>query len=355
MMIDASDEGLGPDVLWCSCLPNELHGGSSMNTTGMERTMSKRHSAWRAGRCANVLLGAVLVFSLGISPAGFAEEKPQTTFETPEAAAEALVEALGASDLEALLTMFDRQYKDELLGGDEAAARVQIKIAYDRAQEMYRLRPDGEGRRVMLMGKQVWPMPFPLVEDKGRWRFDTEAGLEEVINRRIGRNELNAISVLRAYVAAQDQYASADRDGDEVLEYAQRVSSRTGRKDGLYWETAEGSGEEPSPFGPLVADAHDYLVGRDPGDPYMGYYFKILTRQGLNVPGGRHDYIINGNMIAGFAMLAFPADHGNSGIMTFVVNSLGQVHEKDLGEETDLIAGGIDEYNPGESWQLMQD
>ena len=173
------------------------------------------------------------------------------------------------------------------------------------------------------------------------------------MNRRIGRNELNAISVARAYVAAQREYARLDRDGDRVLEYATRVSSRPERRDGLFWEVRDG--EPPSPFGPLVADARGYLEGRDPGDPYRGYYFKVLTRQGLNPPGGRYDYVINGNMIGGFALVAFPADYGNSGITTFVVSHQGEVLQKDLGEDTRLIAGAMQEYDPDETWLPVED
>jgi len=314
------------------------------------RGESRRERFWWQG-----FVAAALMLGVCVSPASFAEEKKQKTFDTPEAAAAALVDALGSEKLDGFFDIFDHQYKDELLGGDEAAARVQIKRVHAAAKEMYRVRPDVEDRMVMLVGKKIWPVPFPIVEEKGRWRFDTEAGLEEVINRRIGRNELNAISVVRAYVAAQEQYASVDRDGDEVLEYAQRIGSRADKKDGLYWEVDPDSDEELSPFGPLVADARAYMEGRDPGDPYQGYYFTLLTRQGLNPPGGRYDYVINGNMIAGYAMIAFPADYDNSGIMTFVVNHQGEVYEKDLGEDTDWIAGGIFEYNPDETWTRVED
>ena len=336
-------------------LYDDSHHGPLVNGASMEPNMSARRKSRRGRLWWQGLVAAALALGLFGSPASFAQDKNQKTFDTPEAAAAALVDALGSEKLDDFFDIFDHQYKDELLGGDEAAARVQIEQVHAAAKEMYRVRPDAEDRMVMLVGKKIWPVPFPIVEEKGRWRFDTEAGLEEVINRRIGRNELNAISVVRAYVAAQEQYASADRDGDEVLEYAQRIGSRSGRKDGLYWEVDPDSGEELSPFGPLVADARAYMEGRDPGDPYQGYYFKALTRQGLNPPGGRYDYVINGNMIAGFALIAFPADYDNSGLMTFVVNHQGEVYEKDLGEDTDWIAGGIFEYNPDETWTRVED
>ncbi|MFT5316590.1 MAG: hypothetical protein ACI9UK_002436, partial [Candidatus Krumholzibacteriia bacterium] len=162
-----------------------------------------------------------------------------------------------------------------------------------------------------------------------------------------------AIEICRAYFNAQVQYASVDRDGDEVREFAQKVASEEGKKDGLYWEA--GADEELSPFGPLVVEARNYLEGREVGDPFNGYYYKIVTRQGAEAPGGRYDYIINGNMIAGFALLAFPAEHGNSGIMTFICNHQGKVYEKDLGEDSDLIAAGIVVYNPDPTWSEVQE
>lgn len=324
---------------------------SSMSTEKLNWNMSMRRT-FRHGPLGWLLLAVtILVMSLSGTSGVFAEESTQQTFETPEAAAAALVKALGAEKLDDLFKILDPKHKDEILGGDEIAARVSMKKLYDAAQDMYRVRPDVDDSMMMLIGNEVWPLPFPIVKENDRWRFDTVAGLEEVISRRIGRNELNAISAARAYVAAQDQYASVDRDGDEVLEFAQRLASRSGRRDGLYWEV--GPGEELSPFGPLVADARDYLNGRDPGDPYMGYYFRVLTRQGLNPPGGRYDYVINNNMIGGFALIAFPADYDNSGIVTFVISHQGVVYEKDLGEDTDIIAGGIGEYNPDETWNQV--
>jgi hypothetical protein len=182
-----------------------------------------------------------------------------------------------------------------------------------------------------------------LVETDGAWRFDTAEGIEEIINRRVGRNELAAIALARAYVDAQIEYARADRDGDGVLEYAQRLASTPGQRDGLYWEDVEG--DELSPFGPLVKGAESYLETKQPGDPLRGYYFKILTKQGENPPGRRHDYVIGGNMIAGFGLVAYPADYGNTGAMTFVVSHRGQVHEKDLGPFT-----GMPAYDPDDSW-----
>ncbi len=353
MIIDKLHDNHGRTVTPRKYIHNDLSNESLMSATEMEPNQSAHKKSRRRRHWWQGPVAALLALSLLGSQTTFAaEEVKQKTFDTPEAAAAALIEALGMEKLDALFDILDHKYMEEVLGGDEIAAKVQLKLVYDAAQEMNRVRPDAEDRMVLLVGNKVWPVPFPIVKDKDRWRFDTEAGLEEVINRRIGRNELSAIDTLRTYVTAQRQYAGADRDGDEVLEYAKRLDSRPGRRDGLYWEM--GLDGELSPFGPLVADARDYLQGRELGDPYKGYYFRILSRQGLNPPGGRYDYVINNNMIAGFAMVAFPADYDNSGITTFVINQQGKVYEKDLGEDTDVIAGGLEEYNPDETWNRVE-
>jgi hypothetical protein len=284
-----------------------------------------------------------------------AAEAGRKTFATPEAAVEALLVALAEDDPGALLDIFGREHEDQLIGSDEAASRARRQEAHEAATQMHRLREDAADRRTLIIGPQAWPVPFPIVRADGAWHFDTAAGLEELINRRIGRNELSAIATVRAYLAAQDQYASVDRDGDEVREYAQQLGSTPGKRDGLYWEVDPGSGEEISPFGPLVADAREYLEGREPGDPYKGYYFKILRAQGDNAPGGRYDYVINGNMIAGFALVAYPADYGESGIMTFLVSHHGELYDKDLGEDTFIRGAAMERYNPDDSWTKVSD
>jgi len=306
-----------------------------------------------------VLCGPLQNVAPIISEANAAEETSearapeQKTFKTADAAVDSLIAALGKDDLDILLDIFGREYEEQLIGGDPIASRENRKQVAERAQAMHKLRDDGKDRKVLYIGDQAWPVPFPLVKEGDSWRFDTEAGIEEVINRRIGENELNAIDICRAYTDAQIQYSSVDRDGDEVQEYAQKIGSTKGKKDGLFWEV-EGN-EELSPFGPLIADSKDYLEGREPGDPFKGYYYKIITRQGSDTAGGRYDYIINGNMIAGFAFIAFPADHGNSGIMTFMCSHQGIVYQKNFGEDSDLIAAGIDVYNPDASWSKVED
>jgi hypothetical protein len=197
------------------------------------------------------------------------------------------------------------------------------------------------------------------VKREGQWYFDTEGGKEELLNRRIGRNELAVLQTVRAYVDAQREYAMKDRDGDEVLEYAQKFRSSPGRKDGLYWP-ADLDGEI-SPLGPFVAEAQEQGYGRrsreegDDPQPFHGYYFKILTRQGRHAPGGKYDYLINGNMIGGFAMVAWPAEYGESGIMSFIVNQQGRVYQQDLGARTPTIVRRMKEYDCGPGWQASPD
>ena len=214
---------------------------------------------------------------------------------------------------------------------------------------------DLEDRSALLqIGSENWPFPIPLIEQEGRWFFDTLAGKEEVLNRRVGKNELGAMAVCRAYVNAQREYASQDRNGDEVLEYAQHLRSTTGAHDGLYWPVRQG--DELSPLGPLVAAARGEGYRRqtkiltEAQSPYHGYYYKILTRQTKHAPGGKYNYIIHGHMIGGFALVAWPAQWGNSGIMTFIVNQQGKIYQKNLGPKTDTIAPAMTQYNPDSTW-----
>jgi hypothetical protein len=276
-----------------------------------------------------------------------ADTESQRTFTTPEAAAEAFLEAVERDDVDAVLAILGREYQDAIITPDWDAQRdARMEIA-EAAKERQELSEVEEGVVQLILGAEDWPLPISIVREEGVWRFDTEEGIEEIVNRRIGRNELVAIAIARAYLDAQIEYAREDRDGEGVLEYAQRLASTPGEKDGLFWEAK--SEDDLSPFGPLARGAERYLETIEPGDPIKGYYFHVLTRQGENPPGGRYDYVINGNMLAGFALVAFPADYGNSGVMTFVVSHHGKVYQKDLGEFT-----GMDEYDPDESWTEVE-
>ncbi len=291
---------------------------------------------------------AVLVVVLAFCrPAQAATAETQMRFGTPEAAVDALRTALKNDDENALLDLFGREYADRLLSKDTVAARAGRQRLAQAIEEGLTLRKDTADRVVLVIGKNAWPFPIPLVRSGDDWRFHTAAGVEEILNRRIGANELDAIEVCRAYLAAQRQYASTIRDGSGVRKFAQRLRSTPGKQDGLYWDPAVAGGEE-SPFGPLMTE---YLKGgRKLGDPYQGYYFRILTRQGSHVPGGRYNYVINGNMIAGFALVAFPAEYGNTGVMTFLVSHHGEVYQKDLGPGTAETVKAMQEYNPDATW-----
>lgn len=291
------------------------------------------------------LLGAVV--GLMALPALATEPK---TFATPEEAAQALLDAVASDDMGAIWGVLGDEFRDELTNDDDAQERENRRRIAVGAKDALQLRADDENTRVMVIGREAWPMPIPIVKTDKGWLFDVAEGADEIIARRIGANELAAIDNLNAYVDAQVQYASVDRDGDVVLEYAQKINSAAGQKDGLYWESPAGSEDELSPFGPFVAEKAAYFSDREPGDPFMGYYYRIISRQGENAPGGRYDYVINGNMIAGFAMIAWPAEYGSSGVMTFMINQNGTVYQKDLGETTEVGAAAIQVYDPDGSW-----
>ena len=304
------------------------------------------------GRGAGVIVLAAALTTAGLG--GPASAKNPAVYKTPEAAAQAILDALAKQDREAILAVLGDEFKDELFTDEESRERDNYQRVVASAKEATQLREDDANTRVMVIGKDAWPMPFPIVHGDKGWHFDTAAGIDELIARHIGEDELATIATLRAYVDAQAQYASADRDGDEVLEYAQKVMSTAGKKDGLYWQVASAD-DAVSPFGPFVAELPDYVKERKAGEPYMGYYYRILTRQGESAPGGRYDYIINGNMIAGFAAVAVPAEYAETGVMTFVVSHQGKVYQKDLGDDTTLVAAAIQEYNPDDSWTLVQE
>jgi hypothetical protein len=270
------------------------------------------------------------------------------SFDNPDAAAAALLEALGQEAPEALLDIVGHQYRNELVTADwdfEHESRLKIVEA---SIEKLELSKSGEDRVVMLIGPDGWPFPTPIVREGTSWHFDLEDGLDEMIDRRVGRNELAVIEFLHAYVDAQIDYAREDRNGDGTLQYAQRLASTKGKRDGLYWPS-EGE-DDVSPFGPLVDGAESYLESTEPGAPLFGYYFKTLKKQGPKRSGRAHDYVIDGRMVAGFGLVAYPADHGVTGVMTFVVNHRGKIREKDIGP-----FAGMSEYDPDDTWSLVED
>jgi hypothetical protein len=274
-------------------------------------------------------------------------------FAEPEEGLKAFRAAVDSEGGKGLLDLFGKEYQADLIGGDPAAARQNLELLRRMAAQAMTLMPEGEGRRVIIMGSRAWPMPVPLVKGPTGWTFDVKEGVQEINDRRVGRNELSAIALCRAFIDAQREYASRDHDGDAVLEFAQFLRSTEGKQDGLYWKpSADGVA---SPLGPVVAQAEQYLQYRKEGEPFRGYYFRILKEQGANAPGGKHGYVINGNMIAGFAMIAWPADYGRSGIMTFKCGHNGQVLEKDLGAETAKLVSVITVYDPDKTWVPAED
>lgn len=310
-----------------------------------------------AGRAARFVAALAVVAALAwpLAPL-LAADAAQKQFDSPDHAVEALVAAVRAGRTADLLAIFGPQSKPLVESGDAVAdknGRARFVASYD---ERHSLAAQPDGKVTLILGKDNWPFPIPLVEDGKAWHFDTAAGADEILNRRIGRNELSAIEVCRAYVDAQRDYASEDRNNDGLREYAQHFASHPDQHDGLYWEAKPG--EEASPMGQLVARARDEgyesIGTRTKREPYHGYFYRILKRQGPHARGGAHDYIVGKHMIGGFALVAFPAQYGASGVMTFIVNQDGVVYQKNLGPDTEKIARGMKEFDPDSSWKANQ-
>jgi len=277
----------------------------------------------------------------------------EQTFTGPQEAVSALVAAATNHDTNALHLIFGPELQ-ELVSPDVVQATEAFHRFVDRLTDKVQLATNSDSSITLEIGADNWPFPIPLVKQNDQWHFDTAAGKDEILARRIGRDELGAIDVCKAYLEAQREYASQDRLGDGVLAYAQFLRSTPGMHDGLFWPT--NSGDELSPLGPLVAQARVEGYHRtakmlnDEQAPYHGYYFKILTRQGKHAPGGKYNYLINGRMIAGFALVAWPAEWKNTGVMTFIVNQQGKVYQKNLGPKTAKIAACMTAYDPDDSW-----
>jgi hypothetical protein len=316
-----------------------------------------------------LVIAAMLISAVNSS----AQTSSAATFPSADAAMQSLVAATKTDDPEALQRVFGPDYK-VLFSGDQAEDRKDWGDFSSAVKESAKLRKDSDSKYTVLVGKNDWPMPIPLVREDNKWTFDAKSGMVEVSDRRVGEDELSAIETCRAYAVAQWEYfTEGDWDHDGVAEYAKRLISTPGKHDGLFWETGEGA--SPSPLGELVANARaeggggsaDAVGAPDAGKttskgegpsgsraPYHGYYFKILTSQGASAPGGKYSYIINGNMIAGYALVAYPADWGKSGVMTFIINQQGRVYEKNLGSNTASAASHMTSYNPDSTWKLVE-
>ena len=298
------------------------------------------------------ILAAVAILLTACFPIrSMAQQPGQKTFSSPEDASNALVTATQSNDEKAMLDILGPDGKQIVSSGDEAEDAESRANFVRRYQQMHRLVKEPDGTTVLYIGAENWPTPIPLVNQGNSWYFDTEAGKKEILYRRVGRNELSAISVCQELVAAQKEYYSAQHN-----EYAKEIFSDEGQHNGLYWKAAEG--EPQSPVGPLVASAfaEGYAKSQDGSPtPYRGYYYRMLTRQGKNAPGGAKSYLVNGKMAEGFAFVAYPAEYRSSGVMTFIVNEDGVVYQKDLGKKTEVLAKAMKEYNPNSSWQKAEE
>ena len=295
----------------------------------------------------NPLLAAILLGGALALPAQAALAAGQQSFATPEAAMEAFGTAVIDSDEAALRAMFGANFR-QLVPPAGAEQRYEFIEAWAKS---HKIEPDGDRRARIAAGQKGWTMPIPLEKSASGWRFDMKAGMDEIAIREIGRNELSAIQVAKAYADAQREYIARDRNGDGFPEYAQKIASSAGKMDGLYWPSK--ANEEPSPLGRLLADAAAEK-GRKPGS-YHGYSYRILTAQGPDAPGGARNYIADGRMTGGFALIAWPTSHGKSGVMSFMINQDGQVYEKNLGAATATQATSMKTFNPDATWRKVAD
>jgi len=314
----------------------------------MRRVKLKINKLHRASRpklaaFAILLMGCFCLRSM-------AQQPGQKTFSSAEEASSALVAAVQSDDEKAMLDLLGPDGKEIISSGDAAEDAHGRANFVQKYREMHRLVHEPDGTTTLYIGARNWPTPIPLVNKGNSWYFDTEAGKNEILYRRIGRNELSAIRVSQELVAAENEYRRTQHD-----EYAKRITSDNGQHNGLYWHAAVG--EPPSPIGPLVASAvaEGYADGKSALTPYRGYYFRILSRQGKHGPGGAKSYIMDGKMTEGFAFVAFPAQYGSSGVMTFIVGSDGAVYQKDLGKETSLVAKQMKSYDPDTTWQKVEE
>lgn len=287
-----------------------------------------------------------------------APQPGQRLFNSPEEAAGVFKDAVAAKDRRTLVALFGNEGKQLVFSGDRVQENNDLEAFARRMNEYLHVDEPSGTRATLHVGKENWPFPIPLVKTGNQWFFDTVAGRDELLNRRIGEDELNAIAVCRAFVAAENEYAKKDRTGEGVVQYAQHFMSRPGKHDGLYWEV--GPGEELSPMGPLVAEARmeGYPTSQPTNGrqrPYRGYLFHILKAQGDSAPGGRMSYVVDGKMTKGFAMVASPSKYGASGVMTFIVGKDGKVYQKDLGQDTRRIVNAMTEYDPDPSWTEVRD
>lgn len=298
-------------------------------------------------------VGVITLFFLGWGSGAYAANLHQQGFASADQAVNAFVSAVRAGNEKDMLAILGSEGKELISSGDEVAdnnSREKFLAAYDRKNK---LEQKSANLMVLHVDDDNWALPIPIVKKGKVWVFDTGKGKKEILKRRVGRNELHVIEVLDAYVDAQQEYATKDCRGAGKVEFAQRLFSSEGKRDGLYWETGEG--EQPSPLGPLVAQAAKEGYAKESSlSPFHGYYFKILKGQGKHATGGAYNYVVKGKMLLGFALVAYPAEYGNSGVMTFMVNQEGTIYEKDLGKSSRRIAEAIKTFDPDKSWKPVK-
>jgi hypothetical protein len=301
-------------------------------------------------------IAALVLIVAGAAVPGCRRAAPAArVFDTPQHAAEALIATVTKGTVDDLVAIFGPEGKELVESADAADARQSREVFAAAARERWRLEDGASGAKVVVVGNEDWPFPVPIVQAAGGWQFDTAAGKDEIVARRVGRNELSVIDLCRTYVAAQHLYAAAGHDGQPAGAYAMAFRSDAGRQNGLYWPTAHH--ERRSPFGDLVAQAAEEgrTLGKSaPPTPFHGYYFRILSAQGPSAVGGAKDYVTSGRMTGGFALVAWPAFYDSSGVMTFIVGSDGVVREKDLGSDTAATASAMRVFDPDASWTPVQ-
>ena len=321
---------------------------NSFMRCALRKSMASRPATPASIRTATLMMVAALAFS---SVLCFAQQGNEKTYASPGQAVLALYNAAKSNDSQAVAGIFGNSGDDIIHTGDSVVDNNMRTDFIKRYDQMHRVVMEPDGTATLYIGAENWPFPISIAKNaSGAWYFDAEAGKKEILYRRIGRNENDAIDILHSLVDAQHDYISDTHDGDKTKHYAMKFISDEGKQNGLYWKT--GDNDPPSPIGPLLVSAagEGYNMQQGKQQPYHGYFYRILTKQGAAAKGGARDYIVNGQLIKGFAFVAYPADYRNSGVVTFIVNQDGVVYEKDLGADTAKIASSMTEYNPDGSW-----
>jgi hypothetical protein len=318
----------------------------------MNTIMSRQFAAVRFGTLLGLMILVASFASFTVQHAA-AQKASQRTFDSPSKAAAAMFDAAKTGDTNALMQIFGPESRELLTSGDPVADKDNREPVVKKYEEMHRFVTEPDKSVILYIGAENWPFPIPLVQKNNLWFFDTAKGKKEVLFRRIGRNETFTIGTLRSLVDAQTEYVTTTHDQDSTKQYAQNILSDEGKHNGLYWKT--GPGEPASPIGPLIAQAtrEGYKRGTK-SMPFHGYYYRVLTSQGKDAPGGAMNYMTDGKLANGFAFIAYPAEYRNSGVMTFIVGKDGQVYQKNLGPNTASIAAGMKQFNPDKMWSVAE-